>query len=131
MGITGKDGKLAIARQAAGGLGLVGDIVRIDRSVIDGLMPGFIPVVAPLAVGEDGETFNVNADPFAARLAAALGAEKLVLMTDVEGVLDAGGKLLPSLTADQARGCIAQRVITEGPASSHPTPMGPLPDWLS
>jgi acetylglutamate kinase len=114
VGITGKDGKLAIARQAAGGLGLVGDVVSIDRSVIDGLMPGFIPVVAPIAGGEGGETFNVNADPFAARLAVALGAEKLVLLTDVEGVLDASGRLLTSLTAEQARAAITDRVITGG-----------------
>jgi acetylglutamate kinase len=114
VGITGKDGKLAVARQAPGNLGLVGDVVKVDRSVIDGLMPRFIPVVAPLAVGENGETFNINADPFAARLAVALGAEKLVLMTDVEGVVDSGGKLLTSLTADQARAHIAERVITGG-----------------
>jgi acetylglutamate kinase len=77
-------------------------------------MPAFIPVVAPLAVGEDGETYNVNADPFAARLAVALGAEKLVLLTDVEGVKDASGRLLTTLTADQARAGIADRAITGG-----------------
>lgn len=114
VGITGKDGKLATARRAEGDLGLVGDVVAIDRSVIDSLMPAFIPVVAPLACGEQGETYNVNADPFAARLAAAVGAEKLVFLTDVEGVKDAGGALLPTLTAAQARAHIAAGVITGG-----------------
>jgi acetylglutamate kinase len=65
-------------------------------------------------VDQDGETVNVNADPFAAGLAVALGADKLVLLTDVAGVLDKGGALIPSLTAERARTLIASGVIVGG-----------------
>ncbi|HWM85084.1 MAG TPA: acetylglutamate kinase [Kofleriaceae bacterium] len=103
VGLTGVDGGLARARQLrTPDLGLVGEVESIDRRVIDRLLPEFIPIVAPLAVGEDGQTLNVNADPFAAALAVALGAEKLVLLTDTEGVKDGAGALIPSLTAEQA-----------------------------
>ncbi|HTM21658.1 MAG TPA: acetylglutamate kinase, partial [Kofleriaceae bacterium] len=73
-----------------------------------------IPVIAPLATGAEGETLNVNADTFAGRLATALDAEKLVLLTDVPGVLDAGGTLISTLAADQADGLIAAGVIKGG-----------------
>jgi acetylglutamate kinase len=95
-------------------LGLVGELSSVDTKVIDALTPGFIPVVAPLAIGESGETLNVNADAFAGSLAVALRAEKLVLLTDVEGVLDADGKLLPSITATEARALIGSGVIAGG-----------------
>jgi len=114
VGITGKDGGLATARPAGKYLGFVGEVVSIDRRVVDALMPAFIPIIAPLAVGEDGATYNVNADPFACRLAVALGAEKLVLLTDVEGVMGRDGSLIATLSADQARTDIASGVISGG-----------------
>jgi acetylglutamate kinase len=95
-------------------LGLVGEVESVDCGLLERLLPDFIPVVAPLALGADGATYNVNADPFAARLAAALGAEKLVLLTDVEGVKDGGGQLIDTLTASQAEGLIASGVIGGG-----------------
>jgi acetylglutamate kinase len=114
VGLTGKDGGLARARLVDPALGRVGAVTGWQPGVIEKLLGEFIPVVAPLAVDEGGETVNVNADPFAAGLAVALGADKLVLLTDVEGVLDGGGALIPSLTAERARGLIADGVIEGG-----------------
>jgi acetylglutamate kinase len=82
--------------------------------VLDRLLSDFIPVVAPLATGPDGNALNVNADVFAARLAQAIGAMKLVLLTDIAGVLDGEGRLLPSLTDLDARRLIATGVIRGG-----------------
>lgn len=113
VGITGKDGGLARARRVER-LGRVGAISRIDRRLVDEIAGQFIPVIAPLAVDEDGETLNVNADPFAAELAVALGAEKLVLLTDVEGVKDAAGELIPTLSATAARAQLRGGVIQGG-----------------
>ncbi len=114
VGITGCDGGLARARITRPELGLVGEVVSVDRTVIDRLLPAFIPVVAPLATGPDGTALNVNADVFAAKLAQALGAEKLVLLTDTAGVLDRDRNLIPSLTDTEARALIAAGVITGG-----------------
>jgi acetylglutamate kinase len=114
VGLTGKDGGLARARRVHPELGLVGEISDWDPLVVERLLPDFIPVVAPLAVDQDGETVNVNADPFAAGLAVALGADKLVLLTDVEGVLGADGELVPSLTAAQAAQLIDAGVVKGG-----------------
>ncbi len=116
VGLTGKDGGLARARRARGepDLGLVGEITSFDRSVVDRLITEFVPVIAPLAVDEDGGTLNVNADAFAARLAVALDAEKLVLLTDVVGVQGADGELVSTMTERQARDLIADGVISGG-----------------
>lgn len=114
VGLTGCDGGLARARIARPELGLVGEVEAVDRTVIDRLLPAFIPVVAPLAVGPDGAALNVNADVFAAKLAEALGAEKLVLLTDTPGVLDGDHHLIPTLTDLDARRLIASGVIRGG-----------------
>lgn len=114
VGLTGCDGGLARARIVRPELGLVGEVEAVDREVIDRLLPAYIPVVAPLATGPDGNALNVNADVFAARLAQALGAEKLVLLTDIAGVLDRDRRLISSLTDAEARALIAQGVITGG-----------------
>jgi len=114
VGLTGYDGGLARATRTRPELGRVGDVTAIDRTVIDRLIPDFIPIVAPLAAGEDGQALNVNADVFAARLAQALGAEKLVLLTDIAGVLDADRHLIPTITAVAARELIAQGTISGG-----------------
>ena len=114
VGLTGCDGGLATAAITRPELGLVGEVTAIDRTVIDRLLPDFIPVIAPLAVGADGQALNVNADVFAARLAQALGAEKLVLLTDIAGVLDRDRRLIPSLTDGEARELIASGVIAGG-----------------
>ena len=114
VGLTGCDGGLARAKIVRPELGLVGEVAEIDRTVLERLLPDFIPVVAPLATGPDGTALNVNADVFAARLAQALGAEKQVLLTDNAGVLDADKRLITSLTDAEARALIARGVITGG-----------------
>jgi acetylglutamate kinase len=120
VGLTGKDGGLAIARKltAVGpdGVdpGLVGEVVSVDPTILKRMGGDFIPVIAPIALTAEGVTLNINADPFAARLAVALGAEKLVLLTDVPGVQGPGGALIPTLTAARARGLIESGVVTGG-----------------
>lgn len=116
VGLTGKDGRLARARRGVDepNLGLVGHEPMFDRSVVDHLISDFTPIIAPLAVGPDGETLNVNADVFAARLAVSLEAEKLMLLTDVQGVQDADGQLITSIDAPRAEELIGGGVIKGG-----------------
>lgn len=112
LGLSGKDGDLVTARKLERtqkdpdsliekvlDLGFVGEPARVDPSVIDTASSnGMIPVVAPIGAGADGETYNINADTMAGALAAALGAARLFLLTDVAGVLDKEGELLSDLT---------------------------------
>lgn len=114
VGLSGCDGGLAHAEIERPELGRVGEVSRVDRKVIDRLISDFIPVIAPLATGPDGKPLNVNADVFASRLAAALGAEKLVLLTDVAGVLDTEKNLISTLTAERGRELIGAGVISGG-----------------
>ncbi len=114
VGLTGCDGALARAKRTQPELGLVGEVTDIDRTVIDRLIADFIPIIAPVATGEDGNALNVNADVFAARLAQSLGAEKLVLLTDIAGVLDADRKLIQTIGAAAARHLIGAGVISGG-----------------
>jgi acetylglutamate kinase len=114
VGLSGCDGGLAHAVIARPELGKVGEVDRVDRRVIDRLISEFIPVLAPLATGPDGGPLNVNADVFASRLAAAIGAEKLVLLTDVSGVLDSERRLISTLTTEMGRDLIAAGIIHGG-----------------
>jgi acetylglutamate kinase len=114
VGLTGKDGGMVTARRYSDDLGRVGVIEMVDRAIIDHVLSDYIPVIAPLALGENGETLNINADPFAAALAVALGAEKLVLLTDVAGVVDADGALISSLRAEHADRMIDAGTIVGG-----------------
>jgi acetylglutamate kinase len=96
-------------------IGRVVELVEVDSRVIDSVSEsGFIPVVAPIGVDEEGITYNVNADEAAGGLAAALRSEKLMLLTDVEGVLDSDGNLLSQITAEDAKKYIDEGVITAG-----------------
>ena len=127
VGLSGKDGNLIQARKmsltvAADGelpeiidIGQVGEIVGINPTVINSLDENkFIPVIAPVGVGEHGETYNINADLVAGQVAEALGAEKLILLTDVEGVKDKKGELLSTLKINQARKLIQEGIVGEG-----------------
>jgi acetylglutamate kinase len=127
VGLSGKDGQLLLARKmlvrvdAPGrasetvDVGQVGEIVKVDVSVIRSLDgANFIPVIAPVAVGENGESYNVNADIAAGKMAEALAAEKLILLTDVEGVKGRDGALVPALSAEEAREMIAAGIIDGG-----------------
>ncbi|MEE2673495.1 MAG: acetylglutamate kinase [Myxococcota bacterium] len=118
VGLTGSDGAMLRARaKKIDGVdaGRVGEIIDVDSGVISALEDeGFVPVIAPLAVDADGLTYNVNADEVAGALAVALAAEKLMLLTDVEGVRDASGDLMSQLTVEEARKHIEEGTITEG-----------------
>ncbi len=127
VGLSGKDGNLILARKmnvsvASDGeaheiidLGMVGEIIEINPKVINSLDENkFIPVIAPVGVGEEGETYNINADLVAGHIAESLGAEKLILLTDVEGVKNKKGDLLSTLKIRQACKLIEDGVVAEG-----------------
>jgi acetylglutamate kinase len=118
VGLTGSDGGLIrVQRRLANGrdIGRVGEVVAVDPAVIEAVIEkGFLPVVAPIGVGDDGLTYNVNADEAAGAIAQALRAEKLMLLTDVEGVLDADGKLIRQLDRQRAREQMADGTIRGG-----------------
>ncbi len=128
VGISGKDGNLIKAEKLAHktrvsdsaienlvDLGYVGIPEKVDTQVLDALIGfGMIPVVAPLGLGADGKTYNINADTAAGSIASALGASRLLMLTDVEGVLDDEGQLIPRLSIGQAKELIANGVIDGG-----------------
>ncbi|MBI3812250.1 MAG: acetylglutamate kinase [Nitrospirae bacterium] len=126
IGLTGKDGGLIRARKAKGDegasagdeavdMGLVGEVEKVDSQVIRNLdQDRFIPVIAPIGADSEGRTYNINADWVAGAVAASLKAEKLLLLTDVKGILDGQGKLLPTLSKKDAARLIKQNVIKEG-----------------
>jgi acetylglutamate kinase len=114
VGLSGVDGGLLIAERIPD-LGLVARVVSLRRDLLDAiLVGGQVPVVAPLARDEDGIVCNVNADDAAAGIAAGLGARQLVLMTDVDGVRDAEGRRLDTLTVGEAEALIESGVINGG-----------------
>ncbi len=128
VGLSGKDGGLIRGRKLKPieikreglpseiiDLGRAGDVFSINPEIISLLdRERFIPVIAPVGVGDGGETYNINADVVAGRVAAALKAEKLILLTDVEGVMDKKGGLLSSLSREDVNSLIEEDVITEG-----------------
>jgi acetylglutamate kinase len=128
VGLTGKDGdliharKLTITRKSPElevpeiiDIGHVGEVASVDASVVDMLVSGgFIPVIAPIGVGEDGHSYNINADLVAGRVAEVLAAEKLILLTNTSGLLDKQGGLLTGLAAAQVDALIADGTIHGG-----------------
>jgi acetylglutamate kinase len=128
VGLCGKDGNMVTARKvtraANGGnieiedvvdLGYVGEPAKVDTMVLDQILGReIVPVLAPVALGADAETYNVNADTFAGAIAGALGAKRLLLLTDVPGVLDKNKQLIRELKVDQIRSLIADGTITGG-----------------
>ena len=125
VGLTGQDGnliraqKLLIASKEKPGemidIGMVGQIDSMDPSIIQTLtQSGFVPVIAPIGSGEEGETYNINADVVAGKVAEILRAEKLVLLTNIAGVLDKSGKLLTGLTSLEIDELFADGTISGG-----------------
>ncbi len=127
VGLSGKDGdmirarKLILKKEGASAeedpveLGFVGEIKSINPSVVDVLDEGdFIPVIAPIGMGDDGKAYNINADTVAGKLAVTLGAEKLILLTNTPGVLDQNGSLLTGLSEARVQELIDAGVITGG-----------------
>jgi len=128
VGLSGKDGNLVIARKVAMtrtdpktgervavDMGFVGEPDTVNPEVLHSIMKSeTIPVIAPIGAGRKGETFNINADTVAGAVSCALKAERLILLTDVEGVLDQDKKLIPRMTVREARALIADGTISGG-----------------
>ena len=128
IGLSGKDAKLIEARKLHVfryqgddrppeiiDIGMVGEVQRINVEIILALeRSNIIPIIAPVGVGEHGETYNINADLVAGHIAGALKAKKLILMTDVEGVLDKEGRLIPSMTLAEAADALQDETLKGG-----------------
>lgn len=130
VGLSGKDARLIVVdkvkrtkkdpnsdEERIVDLGFVGEPKRIDTKIIEALIGAeqdYIPVIAPIGVSETGETYNINADTVAGALAGALSAKRMLLLTDVAGVLDKNGELMRQLTVEEARKAIADGVATGG-----------------
>ena len=125
VGLTGRDGAMIRAQKLvlhdsqdpnkAYDVGQVGDIVSIDPSVVKALQDdAFIPVISPIGFGENNESYNINADVVAAKLATVLQAEKLLMLTNIPGVLDKQGQLLPELTPRRIDELVADGTISGG-----------------
>ena len=128
IGLCGKDGNMVFAEKATKtvvdpdsniervlDLGFVGEPVKVDRTLIDLLAHSeMIPVIAPVAPGRDGHTYNINADTFAGAIAGAQHAERLLFLTDVPGVLDKDKNLIPELTVTEAKALISDGTISGG-----------------
>ncbi len=130
VGLSGKDARLITVEKARRikkdpdseiervvDLGFVGEPSHVDPQLIEALIyadADYVPVIAPIGVSVDGETYNINADTVAGAVAAALSAKRMLLLTDVPGVLDAKGQLIRQMTVSEARDLIATRVATGG-----------------
>ncbi|HEX4712455.1 acetylglutamate kinase [Phenylobacterium sp.] len=130
VGLSGKDARLITVEKVTRtkkdpdseiekmvDLGFVGDPKRVDQKLIEALIyadEDYIPVIAPIGVAEDGQTYNINADTVAGALASALNAKRMLLLTDVAGVLDANGELIRQMTVAEAKRAIADGVATGG-----------------
>lgn len=127
VGLSGKDGTLLLSKKLLQevsredgtsemlDIGFVGDVVKVNTDLIATLEHGkYIPVIAPVGVGPGGESYNINADLVAGRVASALNAEKLILLTDIEGVKDSNGTLLTSIAVADMHRLIAEEAITGG-----------------
>jgi len=127
VGLSGKDGTLLLSKKLLQevsnengiseqvDIGYVGDVVKVNIDLIKTLEQGsYLPVIAPVGVGPDGESYNINADVVAGRVAAALHAEKLILLTDTPGVLDSDKKLIPNICVAEMHRLIEEEAITGG-----------------
>ena len=128
VGLSGKDGNLITAKKMAMtainpdsltpeiiDIGMVGEVETITPGIIDALEDnGFIPVIAPVGVGREGETYNINADLVAGKIAGALQAEKLILLTDVEGIKNHNGELISTIDYGQVAGLISDGTLSGG-----------------
>ena len=128
VGLTGKDGQLIKARpiqvdssnlKSATGkqtdISYVGEVEQIDTAILNTILDShFIPVIAPIGIGDDGKTYNINADIVAGKIAHILQASKYLILTDTQGILDADDKLIQSINAEGVRSLISRGVISKG-----------------
>jgi acetylglutamate kinase len=128
VGLSGKDGRFVVARKLQVvrsqtedkppeiiDMGMVGEVVSVNPEIIRTLETGgFIPIIAPVGVGESGETYNINADWVASKVAVALNAIKVILLTDVEGVMDKNGSLISSIKAGAVQEMLEDSTVSGG-----------------
>ena len=115
VGMSGEDGPSIIAEPQDPALGFVGKVVQVNPEPVEALLGrGYIPVIASVGLGYDGHAYNINADTVAAEVAVALGAAKLILLTDVAGVLGSDGSVVSELTRDAARRMLADGTVSGG-----------------
>ena len=116
IGLSGKDGRLLTAKQVENiEVGLVGDITGVNVDIINDISRhGYIPVIAPIADGADGKSYNINADTAAGSIAQALSAEKFILLTDVKGVIGGDGELFSMLKKSEIEKLIQKKTVTGG-----------------
>jgi acetylglutamate kinase len=115
VGMSGEDGPTVIAEPLDPELGLVGKVVQVNPEPITALLGrGYIPVLASIGLGYDGQAYNINADTVAAEVAVALGAAKLILLTDVPGILDAGQRVVPELSRPRGRLMLERGEVSGG-----------------
>jgi len=128
VGLSGKDGGLILAKKLhivyqkddntppeIIDPGLVGQVEKINPGIINTLtQQGFIPIIAPVGTGDSGETYNINADLVASRIAVALSAGRLVFLTDVDGVLDGSGKLISSIAGQEIQQMVKTKIVSGG-----------------
>ncbi|MCY4334387.1 MAG: acetylglutamate kinase [Litoreibacter sp.] len=127
VGLSGKDANMIVCDPSDPKLGLVGEPVEVDPSLIRQMSDaGVIPVVAPLGTGREGETFNINGDTAAGAIAAALKADRLLLLTDVAGVKGADGEVLTELTSDDVKNLTEEGIIAGGMIPKTETAMAAL-----
>jgi acetylglutamate kinase len=115
VGMSGEDGPSIIAERLDPDLGYVGKVTQVNPEPITALLArGYVPVIASIGLGYDGNAYNINADTVAAEVAVALGAAKLILMTDVPGVLDGGGGVVSELTREKAQEMLQRGEVSGG-----------------
>lgn len=131
VGLSGKDANLMICEETDPALGFVGTPVELNPDFLRSLAQAeIIPVIAPIGTGRNGETFNVNGDTAAGALAAALKADRLLLLTDVSGVKDAEGNVLTSMTPDHVRRLTDEGVISGGMIPKTETALAAIEDGV-
>ncbi len=118
VGLSGMDGRLIQAKIRDPKYGYVGDVTEVNADIINTLLDsGYIPVISTLGCDEKGNTYNINGDTGAGRIASAIGAERLIMMTDIEGIMtdkDDPNSLIPKLTVSEAEKLMDQRIISGG-----------------
>jgi acetylglutamate kinase len=131
IGLSGKDANLMICEPDNPKLGFVGNPTQVNPEILKNFLESdFIPIVAPIGVGVDGQTYNVNADTAAGAIAAALSADRLLLLTDVDGVKNKNGELLTKLSIEDVKNLIKNGTISKGMIPKTETAIKALEDGV-
>ncbi len=131
VGMSGSDAGTLTCRQASAQLGQVGQINKVDTTIIHSILKDGIPVIAPIGVGSEGEAFNINADWAASMIAQALGIRKVLFLTDQDGILDRDSKLIQEIDAAELENLIDTGVVTGGMLAKTQTVLAALRNGVS